>query len=69
MLFQRLPAYPLSNLLHSDDGVAICQLDPDVFRNLICDMWGRYSHLVIEDSDGHYWPVLAADAIREGNLG
>jgi hypothetical protein len=53
MFLKRLPDYPLANLLHSDNGVAICQLEAEPLKDAIIELWnaGR-RHLVLEAADG-----------------
>jgi hypothetical protein len=68
MFLHRLQ-YPLSNLLHSQDPVALLQLDPDPLKATICELYNRgLRHLVLEDQDGSLWLVATADVIRQGNL-
>lgn len=68
MFLHRLTDYPLSDLLHSAYGLAVCQLAPEPLKATNCELWNRgHRHLVLEAMDGSYW-LLAATAIHEGNL-
>ncbi len=68
MFFQRLPDYPLANLFHSDDSVAVGQLTPEPLKDAIIDLLNRgQRHLVLEAADG-FWLVAVAAPVHEGNL-
>ena len=69
MFLHRLTDYPLSDLLHSFYGVAICQLDPEPLKNIIIELLNRgHRHLVLEATDGSLWLLVAASAINDGNM-
>jgi hypothetical protein len=55
MFLQRLTDYPLSDLLHSYYGVAVCQLEPEPLKNTIVELLNRgHLHLVLEATDGSF---------------
>ena len=69
MFLKRLTDYPLANLLHSSDGVALCKLEPEPLKDLIIELGNRgHQHLVLDATDGTLWLLVASDSIREGNL-
>ena len=69
MFLHRLTDYPLSDLLHSGYGLAVCQLDPEPLKNTICELLNRgHRHLVLEDVGGSLWLLIAASAFNDGNV-
>lgn len=69
MFLQRLTDYPVSDLLHSFYGIAVCQLDPEPLKATICELWNRgHRHLVLEAADGSLWLVVAASGTNDGNM-
>lgn len=69
MFLHRLTNYPLSDLLHGFDGVAVCQLDPEPLKNTICELLNRgHRHLVLEATDGSLWLLVAASITNDGNV-
>lgn len=69
MFLQRLTDYPLSHLLHSFYGIAVCQLAPEPLKATICELWNRgHRHRVLEATDGSLCLLIAASAINDGNL-
>ena len=70
MFLQRLTDYPLSDLLHSFYGVAVCRLDPEPLKSIIVELLNRgHRHLVLEAQDGSLWLLVAASATNDGNMG
>jgi hypothetical protein len=68
MILQRLE-YIVENLLHSDDAVAICQLEGEKLKDLIFDVlesgWG---FVVVAATSGEHFLIFAASAFHQGNL-
>jgi hypothetical protein len=68
MLLKRL-RYDIVNLLHGDDGVAVCHLDTEPLKATIIELLNRgLSHLVLESTDGSYRLLAATGAAHEGNF-
>src|SRR5690242_20218955 len=66
MFLHRLTDYPLSDLLHSFYGVAVCQLDPEPLKNTICELLNRgHHHLVLEATDGSLWLLVPASGTND----
>lgn len=69
MFLHRLTDYPLSDLLHSFYGVAVCQLEPEPLKNTIIELLNRgHRHLVLEATDGSLWLLVAASGTNDGNV-
>jgi hypothetical protein len=68
VILQRLE-YSLENLLHSEDAVAICQLEGDKLKNMILDVRDRgWGLIVVEATSGEHFLIFAASAVHQGNL-
>ncbi|HUB78397.1 MAG TPA: hypothetical protein VMB03_06350 [Bryobacteraceae bacterium] len=61
--------YDVTNLLHSDNSVALCRLEGDALRNLYLDVreWD-WTVMVAEGVSGEHWLVFAIGPARQGNL-
>jgi hypothetical protein len=68
-VLHRFTYCPLSHLLRSIYGVAVCQLDPEPLKSIIVERWNRgHRYLVPEASDGSVWLLVAASALNDGNV-
>jgi hypothetical protein len=68
MILQPLD-YNLPNLLHSDDAVAICQIEGDKLKDMIFAVRDRgWGFVVVESTSGEHFLIFAASTVHQGNL-
>jgi hypothetical protein len=61
--------YDVANLLHSDNAVAVCQLDGQKLKDMTLTIRDRgWGLVVVEATSGAHWLIFAASPTHQGNL-
>ena len=61
--------YDVANLLHSEDAVAVCQLEGEKLKNMLLDVRDRgWGLIVVEALSGEHFLIFPASPVHEGNL-